>query len=312
MKTISFVALSIAAFFISEIEKLNAQTAVKPLSNITLIASTPGDSLIKTLLDIPQVTNIDFIRWDLILTSTESNNFQLNIIYGVSKPNTSGFIDGGEKRLIKGLYSISKSKNGELKGDVFELHNGKNRTPISFIKLNDNLFHILTPDHKLMVGNGGWSYTLNRKVSSENMSSTLPDLTPSVSLLKTSRPIDIFEGRTPCLDLASQYNWDVDKDCLKLKWKLTLFRDSITQLPTTYNLKRTLHRSSDIVGKWTILKGFGQNPNAVVYQLDPDKSSQSLFFLVGDENVLFFLDKKQQLFIGDNNFSFTLNRKITH
>lgn len=302
MKTILLIAFSICTFFIS----------VKPSSNITLVACTPGDSLIKTLLDIPQVTNIDFIRWDLTLTSSESNNFQLNMAYGVSKPNTSGFIGGGEMRSIKGLYTISKSKNGALKGDVYELHNGKNIPPISFIKLNDHLFHLLTPDHKLMVGNAGWSYTLNRKVSSENKLSVLPEFTPSVSLLKTSLLSDTFVGRTPCQDLANQYDWKVSKDCFKKKWKLILNRDAKTLLPTTYNLRRINHQANDTIGKWTIIKGYEQNPNGIIYQLDPDKPSESLFFLVGDENVLFFLDKKQQLFVGDNNFSFTLNRKLTH
>ncbi|WP_353480969.1 hypothetical protein [Haliscomenobacter sp.] len=44
--------------------------------------------------------------------------------------------------------------------------------------------------------------------------------------------------------------------------------------------------------------------------LPKDKSDEALQFLVGDENVLFFLDKKQQLLVGDENFSFALNRKL--
>lgn len=44
--------------------------------------------------------------------------------------------------------------------------------------------------------------------------------------------------------------------------------------------------------------------------LPKDKSDEALQFLVGDENVLFFLDKKKQLLVGDENFSFALNRKM--
>ena len=92
--------------------------------------------------------------------------------------------------------------------------------------------------------------------------------------------------------------------------KLKLNRDATTLLPTTYNLRSARHHANDTIGNWTIIKGYGLNPEAVVYQLDPDKPSKSLFFLVGDENVLFFIDKKQQLLVGDNNFSFTLNRRL--
>ena len=87
-----------------------------------------------------------------------------------------------------------------------------------------------------------------------------------------------------------------------------MYSDSTSLLPNKYALDRTLSRSHTIQGKWKIIKGFGSNPNAVIYQLDPDKPNASISFLVGDENVLFFLDKKHQLLVGDSNFSYTLNR----
>lgn len=288
---------------------LNAQTENKLALDIVLIASTPADSLIKTAFNINQATLVDFIRWDLKL-KTGDNTFDLNINYGESQPNTSGFKKGGEKQAIKGTFTVSKSEKGELLGDVFELKSPKNQTFISFVKINDNLFHLLTSNKKLMVGNGGWSYTLNRKNPLPNVSPTLPNVTPSVSLLKTTRLRDTFDGRTPCVDFAAQYLLNVSQECFKLKWRLILYRDSVTKLPTTYALNRILHRSSAIVGKWSVHKGFGNNPDAVTFQLDPEKQRESLFFLVGDDNVLFFLDKKQQLFVGDNNFSYTLNRKL--
>ncbi|MEW9503578.1 hypothetical protein, partial [Jeotgalibacillus marinus] len=33
---------------------------------------------------------------------------------------------------------------------------------ISFLKLNDHLLHLLDNKQRLMIGTGGWSYTLNR------------------------------------------------------------------------------------------------------------------------------------------------------
>jgi hypothetical protein len=36
---------------------------------------------------------------------------------------------------------------------------------------------------------------------------------------------------------------------------------------------------------------------------------KTLSLLAADENVLFFLDKNQKLYVGNEDFSYTLNRK---
>ncbi|HSK70249.1 MAG TPA: hypothetical protein VK892_01040 [Pyrinomonadaceae bacterium] len=282
-----------------------ASTANVLSSKIVLVGSTPGDALIKSLLTISPDKQIDFIRWNLTLNQTEndSKTFVLNISFGEGQPNTSGFKGGGESFSMKGVYTISKSQNRE----IYQLKSEKTQIPISLIKLNENLFHLLTPDHKLLVGNGGWSYTLNRKDSPAESSRILPSWT--VSLPKETSQQVIYEGRTPCLDFIKQYNLQVENDCFKLKWKLTLLRDSKTNQPTTYILQTTLNRPNTIEGKWTIIKSAKTNPEAIIYQLNPERPGESISFLVGDENVLFFLDKEFQLFIGNGDFSFTLNRR---
>ena len=278
-----------------------ASTANVLSSKTVLVGSTPGDSLIKSLLTISPESRIDFIRWDLTLNEAEngSKTYVLNVVFGEGQPNTNGFKGGGEKLSFEGTYAISKN--------IYELKNEKTSTKILLIKLNENLFHFLTPDNKLMVGNGGWSYTLSRKDSSANTSAVLPVWIASLPD-DTAQQV-IFDGRTPCLDFAGQYNLQVGNDCHKLKWKLTLFRDSKTNKPTTYALQTTLNRPKITEGNWTIIKGAKTNPEAIIYQLDPDKPDESISFLVGDENVLFFLDKKNQLFTGNSDFSFTLNRR---
>jgi hypothetical protein len=282
-----------------------AGTANGLSSKTVLVGSTPGDSLIKSLLTINSEKQVDFIRWDLTLNQAEndSKTFVLNIAFGEAQPNTLGFKNGGEKLSLEGIYVVKKSR----KSDIYELKSENAPTAISLTKVSDNLFHLLTPDNKLMVGNGGWSYTLNRKDSPANSSAAMSLQTIFVPD-ETSRQV-IFEGRTPCLDFAEQYNLQVENDCLKLKWKLTLRRDSKTNEPTVYALQRTLNRSKTIEGKWAVIKGFKTNSEAIIYQLNPDTPDQSISFLVGDENVLFFLDKEYQLFTGNGDFSFTLNRR---
>jgi|SRR5215218_5541815 len=273
------------------------------------VGSTPGDSHIKALLNIPANATIDFIRWELALSKkvTNANKFVLNIVFGEGQPNTSGFKGGGEKRSYEGEYTVSTPTKQMLNGEIYRLKMGNVLTPISLIKLNANLLHVLTPAGNLMVGNGGWGYTLNRKEPVANSASGLSPLAASF-FNDTARQV-IFEGRTPCRDFAKQYHLKVSDDCFKLKWKCILYRDSSTFLPTTYSLEGTLFRSRKITGKWKIIKGLGSNPNAIIYQLDAGLPNETISFLVGDKNVLFFLDKEMRLFTGDENFSYTLNRR---
>ncbi|MBD0377481.1 MAG: hypothetical protein ICV51_17865 [Flavisolibacter sp.] len=202
-----------------------------------------------------------------------------------------------------------KDQTGNLNRVIYQLKNGKTPAFISLVKLNDNLFHLLTPDGKLMIRNGGWSYTLNRKEPFTNISADLPFFSAFTSLYSDTARQVIFEGRTPCLDFARQYNLKVSEDCIKLKWKLVLYKDPITFAPTTYTLYYTLSRSDTIKGKWAITKGVPSNPHVFIYQLNPDKRNEAISFLAGDENVLFFLDKNNLLLIGDSNFSYTLNKR---
>lgn len=283
-----------------------------PDDEIVLQGSTPGDSSIKAMLKIDQAKLVDFIRWNLTLHLAPNlkNTFELNISYGENEPNTLGFKNGGEKKQLKGTFGIFKVIKSTLRGEMYKLSAGDLGVAFSFVKLNDNLFQLLTTDDKLMVGNGGWSYCLNRKGGS-TISSTLPALSPTVANLKPNRHIEIFDGRTPCTEIAKEYGISVNNECTKLKWRLTLYRDSLTMEPTGYTLLRIFRKDKDIVGKWEIIKGTSDNPAALIYRLLPkEKSDEALQFLVGDENVLFFLDKKQQLLVGDENFSFALNRKL--
>lgn len=279
-------------------------------SNIILVASTPGDEQVKSLLAISPDTKVDFIRWNLILRNTKSKKqtFTLNINYGEAQPNTLGFKNGGEKKSMDGEYTISQDKETII-GEVYHLKSAKLANDILMVKLNENIFHLLTPQKQLMVGNDGWSYTLNRKQPLISLSTNLPALIISSDFTEDTARQIIFEGRTPCLDIAKEKNITVTPNCFKLKWKLILNKDPKTLQPGTYALKRTGHRQSDITGKWTIRKGIPANPNAIIYQLDPDKLEQSISLLIGDENVAFFLHKDNELFTGNENFSYTLNRE---
>jgi hypothetical protein len=270
-------------------------------AEIVLVGSTPGDVVIKSMLSIAADKKVDFVRWDLVLNEN-SRSYVLNGHYGVGKPNTPDFEGGGEKLRLSGTYKVSKDRNC----DVYRLEGDKVRgTTIALAKLNDDLFHILSPEGKLMVGTGGWSHTLTRK-GAIAASPNLPRWTTTAPVAIGDKTV--FVGRTPCREVAGEYDLASSSECYKLKWKLTLLRDPQTKEPASYKLEYTLHRSSAIEGKWSIVSGTKANPQAIVYQLDPDKPGKAISLLVGDENVLFFMDKQERLFSGNADFSYTLSK----
>jgi hypothetical protein len=251
---------------------------------------------------------VDFIRWNLTLKTLQdgSNTFIINIAFGEAKQNTLEFEGGGEKLSFDGYFTIAHLNEEKVNKTIYTLHSNK-VNPITLLKINDNLFHFLTPGNQLMVGNQRWSYTLSRKVPVE--SSILPSLAmPSVLLRDTDRQIT-FEGRTPCTKLPAENSFDYAPGCLKIKWLLTLNRDPKSLQPTTYRLLQTSDKNTELEGTWAIVRGSPSNSEAVIYKLDPDKPEKSLSLFVADENVIFFLDKSSQLIPGNSDFSYTLNKR---
>lgn len=275
---------------------------IKP--ETVLMGSTPGDGLIKTMLTIPAETKVDFIRWNLIID--DKNAFVLDIAYGESKPNTLGFISEG-KQTIKGTCLMVKNQDRNRFREVYQLRGDDLPEIISLVKINENLFHILTPQNQLMVGNGGWSYSLNRKTPVD----------PGGILISSHQPDDkslqlVFEGRTPCREIATAHpEMNASAACFKIKWRLVLNRDSITHEPTTCTIRNIVNNEPrDVAGKWTIIKGTATNAEAIIYSVQADNLAEPVLFLLGDENVLFFLDKDNNPLTGNEDFSFTMNKRV--
>ena len=271
---------------------------------IILIGSTPGDQPIKTMLTIPAETKVDFIRWNLILDNKKT--FVLDIAYGESKPNTLDFKSAG-KQTIKGTYLIVKNLEDNRFKEIYQFKSDDLPEIISIVKINENLFHILTPQGKLMIGNGGWSYSLNRKVFIDSgeilISSPKPD--------DKSRQL-VFEGRTPCQEISTEHpEMNASPFCFKIKWRLILNRDSITHEPTICTIRTIVNNQPrDVTGRWTIIKGTATNAETIIYDVQADNLAEPILFLLGDENVLFFLDKDNNPFIGNEDFSFTMNKRV--
>lgn len=277
-----------------------------PTGVVELTASTPASLELRSILAIPVETPIDFVRWDLRLADKGEGGrrFTLKINYGKGRANTNGFESGGEKRSYEGTYDIAKRE----KGEVYILTGGKLSGPVTMLRMSGNIFHLLSRDNRLMVGNGGWSYTLNQ--TGPAAGGTGPMVSQPNNFPNETNAEVVFTGRTPCAEIAGQYNFTLERECPKLKWKLTLYRDPKTNKPAGYSLQRTLERPNVIKGVWELRNGTRDNPQATVLSLDPEKGETSISFLVGDDNVLFFMDKQSRLFTGNSDFSYTPNRQV--
>jgi hypothetical protein len=166
------------------------------------------------------------------------------------------------------------------------------------LEINSTLLHVLNDDNSLMIGNGGWSYTINRLTSAsiDQLNYIVPQ-----THLKDSMA---FQGRTPCgIPNASK-----SQLCYKLKWYLVLYGDAGKNEPLTYRVYGTGFRlEAGRRGKWKIIAG---KDGRTIYEL-LDESGKPLFNLIKlDEGILIFTDEKGNLLVGDHDFSYTLNRKF--
>ncbi|RRA97724.1 hypothetical protein [Larkinella rosea] len=127
-------------------------------------ATSPCDQIPRSMLAIPATAECKMIRWELALLRDPRNQnptfYKLNYTYGISKPATTDFMNNGTKGTKEGNWTMLK--NGQNK-TVYRLSPAEVTPAISFVRLDDKLLHLLDSDGKLMIGHGGWSYTLNMK-----------------------------------------------------------------------------------------------------------------------------------------------------
>jgi hypothetical protein len=274
---------------------------------LTLEASTPIDKELQATFGVTSANEYDFMKWVLKLNQ-ENKQFILDLNYGESMPNTTGFINGGKKVQIKGTYTTTVGQVGNLTGKIHELKDSKTGNKFSFLQIDERIFHLLSAKRTLLVGNSGYSYTLNNN-NLNTISSSSPSLT-ATKITDKNKAIDLrFAGRTPCEEIAKDNKLTVSDGCFKIKWSIVLNRDPQTLKPTTFSMRRINKGPDTITGNWQVLKGMTAQPNALVYQLKATNTNEIYNLLVGDDNVLFVLDQHFRLYLGNRLHSYTLNKR---
>lgn len=242
--------------------------------------STPAGNVVRDFLGISLSDSVDFIRWDLAF---HDETYSLDCNYGIGKPNTNGFIDGGKTIKLEGPF---KKESNYLK----LVHENK---ALNFLEINGNLLHLLNNDKELLVGTGGWSYTLNNR---DPVSTDAANTGKSSTVLKDSMT---FHGRTPCGMLARS-------GCRRLKWSIVLYANPQTNQPGRYRARGTAMPDAGQTGDWKIMTG---KNGRTLYQLNDANGNGFLYLLKLDDNNVIFTDAKGNLLVGDLDFSYTLSRK---
>ncbi len=247
------------------------------------IGSTPADPVVRTFLGISLTDSIDFIRWKLFLGEKE---YRLECNYGISKANTNGFIDGGKKISLTGAWT--KTSN---------FYRFQNKSEVlNAAELNRDLLQLMDNQENLLVGNGGWSYTLNN---------VAPSATDQINIIaKPGVLLDsiAFQGRTPCKVPGVVPAGTL---CYKLKWYLVLYANAARNEPATYKIFGTAFRNEGVkTGTWKIISGKYGN---AIYQLNDKEGRPALYLSKLDEHVFIFTDRGEKLLVGDEDFSYTLN-----
>jgi hypothetical protein len=133
----------------------------------------------------------------------------------------------------------------------------------------------------------------------------------------------VFEGITACSEFPKPIP-QIVAPCQQMIWKLTLYQDPDKLTPTRYELHSAYGFPKqgtpwlaegaiqiDLEGTWAIVRGTKTDPDAVVYQLNPDNERASIYLLKLDENILHVLYRDRSLMVGNAAWSYTLNRTDT-
>ena len=166
-KAAHVVSLFLISIHITAINA-NAQvtSAGKLPAPVAFMASTPCSPGTKPLPGIPKEAACELIKWELKLfgdiKKQRSGTYTLNCVYGMPNQGTQGFINGGTPLHRKGKWIITKGTRTNPDAIVYRLDPDKPSISVSFLRLNENLLHLLDSRQQLMIGNGAWSYTLSR------------------------------------------------------------------------------------------------------------------------------------------------------
>ena len=291
------------------------------------VGSIPADDISRAFVgSLATSVPCHCITWRLTLSTNLNGHaptkFTLSATYGLQGKTDPNQLEEGPTVEVQGEWEIVHGTKAKPNAVVYHLYADGRKKSVSLLRVGENILHFLNEDKTLRVGNPGWSYTLNRKdvplpqtaaLSTEVTNAVVSSVSTNYWRTTPRSGPNVhgyYEGRSPCREISSLLNVPKSDECIKIKWQLILFRDPVTHAPTTFALGGLVWRNPPKTGKWYIVKGTKENPDAEVYQLDTDDQNGFLSFLKADDNILFFLGKNRELLVGNESFSYMLNGAI--
>ena len=285
----------------------STRAEIEPPSVEQFVGTTPCGAMPRRFVGIAGDAPCERITWLLVLSKGsqggEPATYTLAVSYGVEMQNGPGMANAESHLMRRGSWTALRGTNSDPNAVVYRLTSERGSRWADCARIGENLLHPLNDDKNLAVGNASWSYTLSRTGPIRPGQSS-SELEPDAAVYKGAT--GVFEGRTPCQEIAGDLGVRTPDGCFKLKWRLTLRQESGSRAPTTYKLEGTLYRSSPLQGPVEIMKDVRANRN--VYRLNIDNNARFMVLFEADDNILLFLDPSGDLRVGDERFSYTLNR----
>lgn len=123
--------------------------------------STPCNLTVNKKLGIPASDTCDYMTWELSVSGKDSS-FKLIIAYGAYLPNTMYFLNGGKSMGITGKLKTTYLARNNTKYKILHLINDAQIPELLFIKMDDNILHLIDINMNFIKGDAGHGFVLNR------------------------------------------------------------------------------------------------------------------------------------------------------
>ena len=280
---------------------------------ITFVGTTPcGDAARAFVGGMPAGAPCHAIKWELTLDATElANRWSLTAVYAVPRASNPGAMVDGPRVTKQGALTSSTVQRLGAASTVFRL-TADGGSSMAFAQVGGDLVNLANDDGSLVPGTSGWSYTLTRADRVEPPAVEIARASEGSYALSPresgSHVFGVFGGRSPCAGLARELKFTGADGCVRVKWRVTLFKDPRTSQPTTYKVEGSLTHARAWTGPWRIVRGAPEFPDASVYHLDADASHGPILLLRVDDNLVLFLNQQRHPLPGSADFSYTLTR----
>lgn len=289
---------------------VNAQSTDMQAGTVLAIfeGTTPAGEVPTQRLGLAHRRGLESLRWRVALYDNSHNGaadrYEIQVVPTTARGRATGAV------MLRGRWRRSPSGQSGA-ATVYELSES-----LRFVTVGPDLLQFLNPDGTMMVGDGGWSYTLSRVGrhtpgdSLHSRSSSAPDVSYPIGPLAVGPGVfGVFEGRTPCEGVARALELEIRTGCFKVKWRVTLYRDPTTHAPTTYVVEGSLFPRGAREGLWTVVPGAPGIAPAIVFRLEPRHRGAPILLGSGDPHVLFLSHHDLTPMVGNADFAYTLNRR---